>query len=868
MKFKFDKNLEYQQEAIKAIVDIFDTGKNVIKTREAFTLQSVSPIVANELEINEQRILDNVRNIQKQNKVEQTEKLNSMDFSVEMETGTGKTYVYLRTILEFYQKYGLKKFIVLVPSVAIREGVMKTIEQTTEHFWELYGVKLAGATFEYDSGKLSLVRSFVRDIDLKIMVMTIQSFNKDKNIMRQTPDRFGGDRPIDLVAQTQPIIIMDEPQNMESELSKASINDLKPLFKLRYSATHRKPYNLMYRLTPVDAYKQGLVKKIEVYGVREDDKGAFIFRVKEIIVKAGESPKARVGLEAKNAASAFVIQDIRLKAGDDLEQKTKNPKYQGIYVNEIDARRERVELSNGEFYSVEQVNEADREQIFRTQIHETIKAHFDKQAELGNNIKVLSLFFIDRVDNYIHKDSLIRNIFTEEFARLKKNYKHFKDAAVAAVHDGYFAKRREKGVEVYRDSVSGNSEDDKAVYDLIMKDKERLLSFAESISFIFSHSALREGWDNPNIFQICTLKETRTELKKRQEIGRGLRLAVNTEGDRIFDPRVNVLTVVANESYQDFVASLQAEYTEAGYREAPEAGNKRERVAIKFNKHLAAESSDFKNLWKQIQQKTRFNIELETQKIVSAAVKKINDLDINNLVIRVDKVMVDFDRGGIVKTIYEGASVGERLKRAIRIGNVIERIVRETGVTKKTIVGILSRVSNLPLIFKNPEEYMRSVSLIVRNTLNEIVINDGLKYIPSGDVWEVSLFENFDGYKSQTIKAEKSLYDRVIFDSLGEKAFAENLEGSPRILLYTKLPRNFVIDTPLGSYNPDWAIVAKTDAGNKVYLVRETKFGIESLEEDVRPGEQMKIVCGAKHFAAIGTNFAVATKSDLSDLLY
>ncbi|PJC40542.1 MAG: hypothetical protein CO042_03265, partial [Parcubacteria group bacterium CG_4_9_14_0_2_um_filter_41_8] len=250
MKFKFSKNLDHQTEAIKAIVALFDTGKNLVQTEGAFALQSAVAVVANELEIDEVRIFENVKNIQKQNQIEQIEKLDSLDFSIEMETGTGKTYVYLRTILELYQKYGLKKFIVLVPSVAIREGVMKTIEQTAEHFGELYGVNLWGATFEYDSGKLSMVRSFARDIDLKIMVMTIQSFNKDDNIMRQTPDRFNGERPLDLVAETRPVIIMDEPQNMESELSKSSIKDLQPLFKLRYSATHRRPYNLMYRLTP------------------------------------------------------------------------------------------------------------------------------------------------------------------------------------------------------------------------------------------------------------------------------------------------------------------------------------------------------------------------------------------------------------------------------------------------------------------------------------------------------------------------------------------------------------------------------------------------------------------------------------------
>src|SRR3989344_8128078 len=323
MKFKFNKNLEHQTDAINAIVDVFDTGRNLMKVEESFTLRSASKIISNELEVYPKSILENLQTIQKQNKIdsitETADGISSMDFSIEMETGTGKTYVYLRTILDLNKKYGLKKFIILVPSVAIREGVLKTIEQTKDHFRELYNVGFN--SFAYDSGKLSQVREFAQGLDLQIMIMTIQSFNSDTTVMKQTPDRFYGERPIDIVAETHPVIIMDEPQNMESELSKSAIDDLKPICKLRYSATHKNIHNLVYRLSPVDAYVNGLVKKVEVYGAETGVVGDFIFKVKEIITKKGESPKAKVELEVKDASGTYVKKEVLLKAVDDLGQK-------------------------------------------------------------------------------------------------------------------------------------------------------------------------------------------------------------------------------------------------------------------------------------------------------------------------------------------------------------------------------------------------------------------------------------------------------------------------------------------------------------------------------------------------------------------
>ena len=860
MKFKFDKNLDYQLEAINSIVEIFDTGKNSINNQEEFKLQS-SPIVANELEINEARILKNVQVIQKQNQIEPVNILTSLDFSVEMETGTGKTYIYLRTMLELNQKYGLKKFIVLVSSVAIREGVLKTIQQTKEHFENLYNAKYG--YFAYDSKKLSRVREFTQSLGIQIMIMTIQSFNKDQNIMRQTPDRFNGESPLDLVAQARSVVIMDEPQNMESELSRSAIADLKPLFKLRYSATHKQLHNLMYRLTPLDAYQQGLVKKIEVFATQADDPNQLLFKVKEIIAKRGQLPQAKVLVEVKSAKGQYSNKEITFKAGDSLATKTGNNKYADLMVNEIDARTNQVELSNGNFFTLEEPIGVNKEAIFRAQIRETIKAHMKKQENLGARIKVLSLFFIDRVENYYSDRGIIRQIFQEEFNNLKSHYSCFKKGDVSQVHNGYFACTKHKGQAVYK-NTSGKTKADKEVYDLIMKDKEKLLSFSEPTAFIFSHSALKEGWDNPNVFQICTLREVGQEREKRQQIGRGLRLAVNTNGDRIFDKQVNTLTVVANESYQEFVARLQTEYLEAGYSQTPQPVNAREKVTVKFNKYFASQNQEFKILWEQIRKRTKYNIFLKTKVLVKKAIESINQLNIKNLVVRIDKVQINFDKTGQLKIIYQNTAVGGQLKTEIKIPDLIARISKETGLTKKTVFDVLVSVNNLTLLFKNPEDYLRSVIYLIKSGLNELIINEGLEYLPTNDVWELNLFEDFISYSSKTIPSQKSIYDRVTFDSDGERRFAESLEQSSQVKLFTKLPSSFVVETPLGNYNPDWAIVIETDSGDKLYLVRESKF-VDNLE-NLRSSELQKIACAQKHFQAIDVNFKVIQKEDLRDL--
>lgn len=869
MKFYFSKNLDYQQEAIKSVVDIFDTGKNTLAPTQPpqFVLNMIGATVQNALEIDEGRILLNLKSIQRRNGIESVDFLESHDFSVEMETGTGKTYVYLRTIMELAQKYLLKKFIILVPSVAIREGVLKTIEQTQEHFRELYGNGFG--YFVYDSSKLHQVREFAQSLDIQIMIMTIQSFNSDTRVLRQTDrdDAYFENSYLQYISKTQPVVIMDEPQNMGSELAKASINDLNPLFKLRYSATHREIHNLVYRLTPVDAYRKNLVKRIEVCGIKEYDQNELFVKVKEIKTQRGKMPQATVLLDVQSVGGSFKLKEVVLRAGDSLAKKSNNAAYGDRFVNDVNAQFNRVELSDGKFHSLEDQMQ-NKVMVFRTQIRETIKAHMSKQEQIGKRAKVLSLFFIDRVDNYVGSESLLKTIFIEEFNKLKGNYEEYRNTDPTTVHKGYFASKKVKGQTVFQDT-RGDSAIDKEAYDLIMKEKERLLSLDEPVSFIFSHSALKEGWDNPNIFQICTLRETRSAITKRQEIGRGLRLAVDTEGQRIYEKELNVLTVIANESYEEYVGSLQREFTDSGYGEVPETQNAREqRVAVKVHqKNICSE--DFKVLWNKINKRTRFNLDIQTAKLVTVCVDKINELTVSNIVISVERVYVEFDGKGKVSTSFSAHGAGGRGDTRIRIGNFVDRIANETNLTRATVVEILTKAKNLSLLFENPEEYIRAVAMIIKGVLHDLLFNEGLRYVPTGEVWEVDLlFKETEALLSRVLPSQHSVFDHVIWDSEGEKRFADRLEHNPRVQVYTKLPRNFRIPTPLGDYIPDWAIVWKTEDGDKLYLVRETKFDYSNLSTEATDDELKKFLCGKKHFAAIGfDNFALAQKEDLSDLL-
>ena len=590
MKLKFDPTLEYQSNAVSAVTDVFDgqpfaqTGAVAFQAIQIDGLFQTELGLANGLTLTDEDLLKNVLTIQERNDIEMSEELDGRDFSIEMETGTGKTYVYLRTIFELNKLYGFKKFIIVVPSVAIREGVLKSIEITKEHFQTLYD-KVPFDHFEYDSKRLGKVRQFASGNQIQIMIINIDSFRKDVadkdvsemtddelkklNVINRENDRMSGRRPIEFIQSARPIVIIDEPQSVVSTpKSQRAVANLNPLVTLRYSATHQDPPNLLYKLDPIQAYDLRLVKRIEVASIREENSfnDAYVKLMKtdnkngikaqiEIHVDGGTGPRAK---------------KFTIKQGDDLFVKSgeREPYRDGYIVQNIDCTpgSEYIEFNQGRFLELGQEIGGLGDDVMRAQVRETVEQHLKKERALrGKGIKILSLFFIDRVANYrIYNDDgsislgKIGRWLEEAFAELtaKPIYKEVLPFAVDELHDGYFSQDRKGQAK----DTSGSTKDDESTYTLIMKDKERLLDPVNPLRFIFSHSALREGWDNPNVFQICTLNETKSVDKKRQEIGRGLRLPVNADGERIHDETVNRLTVVANESYDDFARTLQSEF--------------------------------------------------------------------------------------------------------------------------------------------------------------------------------------------------------------------------------------------------------------------------------------------------------------------
>ena len=873
MKFTY-KKLEHQTRAVESIVDIFDTGANFFGSVDKFSLNEQRAVV-NELDMNDVRLLANINRIQKENRLSKddiTQNIESYDFSIEMETGTGKTYVYIKTILTLAKKYGLTKFIILVPSVAIREGVEKSLKDLREHFVMECGLPQYGA-FTYDSGRLGEVRSFATAPGVSIMVTTIQSFNKDTAVLkRKDLDSFHGDIPIDMIAQTRPVIIMDEPQNMETELARSSISELQSLFRLRYSATHRAKYHLLYSLGPVEAYQKHLVKTIDVIGVTEYNPQDMVFDIRSIAVKVGVPLKAHVVIEVKKSDGSFELREIVLKKIDDLYRKTKkNEKYKNLRVEAIDATNGSVELSNQEVFYVHDVKK-NKDTIFRAQISQTIKTHMEKQMQMSDT-KVLSLFFIDKVDNYIHDGSMIRTIFEEEFEKLKKKYDFFVKQDAKKVHSGYFTKKSKTSSEVV--DTSGKTAKDRDTFKLIMQEKERLLSFEETVSFVFSHSALREGWDNPNIFQICTLQQTHSENDKRQKIGRGLRLPVNRDGVRTETSSQNILTVIANESYEQYVRELQTEYRDSGQSAITPPQRKPKKISVRKE---ILEQEAFKMLWSKINRKTQYAVTFDETRLIEDIVKKFDAqvADVNSLSIMVSHVRLNIDeKTEKFTTIFQNSPESvTSLNEHIFIDDIIKRISAETNITQKTVYKILtglSQVGKLNLIFENPEEFTRTLSVYAQGCLNDIVVNNGLTYTETGDVYEVSIFADYHvNAVDNVVECDKSVFDNVVCDSDGEKGFASNLDKRDDIKLFVKLPSAFKIDTPMGgTYNPDWAIVKEENGKEILYLVRETKFAGDNRNtvlDELRTEEKLKIECGKKHFDAINVDFKVTTQKDLSDL--
>ena len=977
MKIQFDPNLDFQHEAVESIVDIF-VGQETCRTnftvappkeeeKSQFPEMVESDLgIGNRLRLLEEDVHKNVKAVQLRNGLAPSEELDGMNFTVEMETGTGKTYVYLRSIFELNRKYGFTKFIIVVPSVAIKEGVHKSLQITEEHFRGLYD-NVQFEYFVYDSQKLGQVRNFATSDTILIMVINIDAFRKsftdpekeDKaNIIHRPHDRMTGSRPIEFIQATNPIVIIDEPQSVDTtDKSKDAIASLNPLCTLRYSATHVDKYQMMYKLDSVDAYDRKLVKQIEVAGIEvQDNHNKAYVKLLKVDNKRSQI-RAQIELDMIQRNGEVTRRRKWVRSGDDLlDHSGGRSVYDGYIIEGIYCEKDdeyiRFTSKPGILRLNQAIGEVDDDQYKRLQIRKTIEEHLNKERQLRpRGLKVLSLFFIDRVANYRSYDNdgnpqlgKYAMMFEEEYAQaIRKPEYHMLfegadlDTAAEGVHNGYFAVDKRKdttGDGMLKESRgTGTAQADESAYQLIMRDKERLLSLDSKLKFIFSHSALREGWDNPNVFQICTLNETGSTLKKRQEIGRGLRIAVNQKGERVHGFEVNRLTVMANESYEDFARQLQKEIEkeegikfgvvephlfanipvltndhqteylgvdtsqkvwdhlkERGYidgrgkvqdslkadlktgkidlpEEAEEhavqittvlrkvAGklnikNADDRKRVKLNKAVFL-GEEFKALWDRIKYKTTFRVNFDCEALISKCSDEIhNNLKVDKARFVFRKSQAEINRGGVQMTDL-AQSVHDYDARDYRPPDVVSYLQNETHLTRRTLVEILRRSKRLKDFKNNPQKYIEQVTAIIQHRM-QLLIVDGIKYVKIGneDCFAQERFEKEElfGYLNM-LESKKSVYEHVVYDSDVEREFARNCELSKNIRVYAKLPNWFKIDTPLGSYNPDWAVLVEIDGQEKLYFVVETKG--THLFDALRPAEHAKIKCGRKHFEAL-----------------
>ncbi len=873
MKIRFDSNQPYQREAIDAVLDLLDgqplSGGVFEFAMAAGPLAGLTELgIGNQLALDEVAVLRNLHVVQEAHTLPKVAQLEGMNFSVEMETGTGKTYVYLRSIFELHQRYGFAKFIIVVPSVAIREGVISSLRLMKEHFQALFG-NVAFDSWVYDSKQYSKLRQFAQSNTLQILVMNIDAFNKkDVAVIHQEKDQLCGRRPIEFVQAAHPIVIMDEPQNMETPTAKEAIASLNPLCTLRYSATHRNVYNLIYKLDPVKAYDMKLVKRIEVSSVLDDPD----FNQPYIQVQSISATKTKVTAKLEidiNEKAGPQRKSISISAGgvDLFDKSNERSNYAGYIVDEINAADGFVSFTNGLVLATGQTHGGRGDDVMRVQIRETVREHFEKELRIRKllpaiagadaRLKVLTLFFVDRVANYAAEDGKIRHWFVEaykELAALAK-YRELSPLPVEKVHNGYFAAY--KGIP--KDTRGDTAADDDA-YALIMQDKERLLSPDEPLRFIFSHSALREGWDNPNVFQICTLNETKSEIKKRQEIGRGLRLPVLESGERCFDPAINRLTIIANEHYDEFARKLQTEIEdECGVKFEGRIVNKKEARTAKLKQGWRL-NEDFKELWQRIKHKTRFAVEYRTPVLVERASKNLaGKEEISASKISIQKSGIQISGDGLDTKLLTVREAEAKDYQDIRVPDLLGYLQAKTELTRKTLKEILIQSNRLDEVQNNPQQFLEQAQQAIEAELRGLMI-DGIKYEKiNGQEYEMLLFEEREIFGSDLNKVlvENSIYDEVFVDSEVERAFAEAMSTRTDIKLFIKLPGWFMIDTPLGTYNPDWAIVKQEDA--KVYLVRETKSTKEQLK--LRGSEWAKIQCGKAHFDTLRVDFAHVTSA-------
>jgi type III restriction enzyme len=979
MKLHFEPNLDYQLQAIESVCDLF-RGQEICRTEFTVTMKlpdqqltlgvtDTDKGLGNRLTLIDDQLLENLRAVQLRNGLAPASVLASGDFTVEMETGTGKTYVYLRTIFELNKRFGFSKFVIVVPSVAIKEGVYKSLQITEEHFKGMYaGVPVD--FFLYDSSKLGQVRNFATSATIQIMVVTVGAINKKEvNNLYKDSEKTGGEKPIDLIRATRPIVIVDEPQSVDGGLSgagKAALDAMNPLCTLRYSATHANKHHMVFRLGAVDAYERKLVKQIEVAAATIED--AFnkpYVRLLEVSNKKGISAKVELHVQTATGPKAQVL---TVNDGDDLQQLAKRAVYADFRIGEINTAKgeEFIELRypGGEVYLAlgKAHGEVDALAVQREMIRRTIKEHLEKEKLLRpKGIKVLSLFFIETVARYRQYDAEgnpvkgdYARIFEEEYrraAKLPAFQSLFGEVDLAheavAVHDGYFSidkKGRWADPELDKEGGLKNEAsraDAERGYNLIMKEKEKLLSFSTPLKFIFSHSALKEGWDNPNVFQICALREMGSERERRQTLGRGLRLCVNQDGQRVYGHDVNRLTVIATESYKEFADNLQKEIeadtgirfgiveqhqfatiaiTTADGKVAPlgvdqskalwdhlraaghidakgkvqdslkialkegklalpdafepyrgqvaellrqvtgrvEVKNRDERETVPLRKGADGKavmlSEEFKALWDRIKHKTTYRVQFDNAKLIrecTAALTK--DLHISRARLQWRKADIAIGKAGVEATEVAGASTVVLDEADIELPDLLTDLQDRTQLTRRTLVKILTECERLDDFKRNPQQFIEQAAEIINRCKRKALV-DGIRYERLGDdaYWAQELFETEEltGYLTNMLRdTKRSIYEHVVYDSTTERDFADALEKDETVVLYAKLPGWFKVPTPLGTYNPDWAVLLEKDGVQRLYFVVETKSSL--FTDDLRNKESAKIDCGRAHFKAL-----------------
>ncbi len=979
MKLKFKKQ-GYQTNAVDAVADCFAgqpkrEGLNY-RVDPGRSLNEMEGFKNADLALTPVQMLENIHAVQRRQNLPLSAglvktKVCDINLDVEMETGTGKTYCYVKSMFELNARYGWSKFIVVVPSIAIREGVFKSLGITAEHFLDEY--KKRARFFIYNSKQLHNLESFSSDAGINVMVINVQAFNatgKDARRIYEELDDFQSRRPIDVISANRPILFLDEPQKMEGGKTLDSLVNFKPLAVLRYSATHKTTHNKIHRLDALDAYNQKLVKKIAVRGISVKGlTGTNAYLYLESIEVSTAAPIARVELEIKqNNGIKRVLRklsrnDNLFDLSGDLEQ------YRGFVVADINALTKTVSFTNGhELVAGEATGDVSESALRRMQIREAVKAHFEKeQALFAQGIKVLSLFFIDAVSKYRSYDEAgerngeYAQMFEEEYNLQLAEVqtledtpynRYLKGIATGRTHEGYFSIDKKSKRMVDPETGKRSTEtDDVDAYDLILRKKEQLLKFEEPVRFIFSHSALREGWDNPNVFVICTLKHSDNTVSRRQEVGRGLRLSVNQNGDRMDNAatvhQINVLTVVASESYKDFVTALQRDISEGlserprvadqayfkgkvlkttsgdvevtaematdiefyliqnGYvdkkrsitqkyhdakkegtlaalpdelavyaeqvlvlidsvfsdTQLPEIGDDRKVKTNPLNANF--EKAEFKALWSRINHKAAYTVEFETPELVAKCVKALE------AELKVSPMQYTVVAGEQLETAtYDGIRQGESFKvtesttdlhrasahSAVKY-DLIGRLATETQLTRATVASVLQGINKA--VFSqyrtNPEDFMQKAARLM-NEQKATVIVEHIAYDPTGDTHTMDIFTQ-DKPKddfSKAVKANRHIYDYVFTDSKNEREFVRELDASTEVVVYAKLPRGFFIPTPVGNYNPDWAIAFQEGKVKHVYFVAETKGSMSSM--DLRQIEESKIACARKFFAKITSN--------------